>query len=325
MAKKKKKKAKKNKAGSSNDSHGKSDDIMAMLEERDGDWQEREEPSFGDIPDGKYNAKIDSATVNKAKSSGRLQVSWVIKIAEGDLVNRTIFKHDGLDNPQSMGYFSQGINRLGEDVPESLTEIPAMIEGLVGTFCEITLKTKNDNQNCFFNKAVDDDAIDAGELDEVPEENGDDDPDAGADDDEAEIEVGSNVYGPEFGDDEPAEVTKLTSSGKATITYDSDDTTGKFKVEELTLIEEEETETETEKVGGDDGDGELVLDFTDDDLKKKDIKKIKELAKEHEYKEKDFDTLTEMLFDIAEYCEVKAEEYENAKQVFSAIDDASDD
>lgn len=145
------------------DEHG-TKDMDSILEELDdGGWGETEEQAFGDVPDDLYICKINKAAIAPSKNSGRLQVGWDLIIISGETTGdqfkgRHIFKYDGIDNPDSRGWFRSGLTRLGVDWPASAKELPNTLETLLDTHCEVRAKTKegNDRQNYYFNRAVDD-------------------------------------------------------------------------------------------------------------------------------------------------------------------------
>lgn len=147
-----------------------------MMSALDQFWGDVEERSFGEVPDNSYQVSIEEATINHAKSSGRLQCSWVLNIeSPTNFKGRKLFKHDGLDNEDSLGWFRGGLARLGIDWPASPRELPGVLEGLKGSYALVVARTKKDSdiQNVHFKKALDSTEIDtteAGSADIVEEE-----------------------------------------------------------------------------------------------------------------------------------------------------------
>lgn len=142
------------------DEHG-TKDVSAALAELESGWGETEEKKFGDVPDGKYQVKIEAARVNHSKQKGRLQCSWELTIQDTDHRGRRLFKHDGMDNEESLGWFRGGLARLGVEWPDTPKKIPGALEDLIGTYAQVTARTKEEGgiQNVYFDKALDDDDI----------------------------------------------------------------------------------------------------------------------------------------------------------------------
>lgn len=157
------------KKGSKGDTHGKKD-IAKLLGELNEIWEDVDPVSFEDVADGKYQTLLSKIEINESKSSGRLQVSWQLKIASGEFANRMIFKHDGIDTAESLGYFKGGLARLGVECPDDMQELPEVLDELKDTFASVTVRTKkgSDIANVYFDKALDSDDIEE-DLSEDPD------------------------------------------------------------------------------------------------------------------------------------------------------------
>jgi hypothetical protein len=156
--------------------HGKKN-ITAALEAL-GDWDDTEETSFGDVPEGTYQVKVESVTINNAKSSGRLQVSWDLVIVSGEQKGRHIFTHQGIEDVEQRGFLRGALAKLGVEWPKA-SELRNTLSELEGTFAEVKCKTKANKTtgeeffNTYFQKALDTDEVeDAGDLEEGGEERG---------------------------------------------------------------------------------------------------------------------------------------------------------
>src|SRR5690606_23524540 len=199
------------------DEHG-SKGVSAALKEIESDFDDTEAAeggNFEDIPSGKYQVRIDKADVNHAQSSGRLQVSWELTVCGGDFANRKLWKHDGIDNEKSIGFFKQGIERLGHECPKA-KKLPAFLQELVGTYAEVTVRVKKNDEdpenpfrNVYFNKALDEDEVNLEGLDEVDED--------GAEEEEEEMHTFSK------GDRVTAVIDGETYAGKVIKVNDDED------------------------------------------------------------------------------------------------------
>lgn len=172
-----------------------------------------EAAEFGEIPDGAYVIRIDSATFNHSKASGRKQLSWQLGIVDGDFKGRKLFKHDGMETPDQLSWIRGSLGRLGHEWPPTFAELQAVVTSLVGTYATITAKTKSgsDIQNIYFNEAVDPAAVGTSGLEEAPS-----DEDAG-DETEVEAEVVQATAAPKPAKPTAAPATKpaATTTAKA--------------------------------------------------------------------------------------------------------------
>lgn len=209
--------------------------LQQALEAIDEEWNEAEAGEtggFDDLPNGKYAVRIDGATVNQSKASGRLQVSFTMTVVDGDHAGRKVWKHEGIEGAQSLGYFKTSLARIEVDPPAKIKDLPATLEEeVVGAFCQITLKTKGEYQNAYFDKALDGEDFDLEGLEEIGED--------------GDIEVGSRVMADYDGELYPGEVTELDDE-EAIVTFDDGDTL-KCDPSELQLIPEEGDEEEEEE------------------------------------------------------------------------------
>lgn len=134
---------------------------------------------FTELPDGRYLARLTKAEVTESKSSGRLQVAWTYKIAEGEYEGDTKMDFDGIETADNLTFLARKLRRFGfTSLPDDLEEVIQLLEelGKRKPLCKISLKTRGEFQNVYVDKA-----IDADDEDEALE-------DASADADEAEDE-----------------------------------------------------------------------------------------------------------------------------------------
>jgi len=282
---------------------------MSSLEELEGVWGDVEESSFGDIPDGRYQVQITAAVLNHSKSSGRFQCSWQMKIVSGEHKGRMLFKHDGMEDETNLGWFRGGLARLGIDWPEKATDIPDMLEEeVIGTFAEVTARTKGDSdiQNVYFNRALDSDDVDAEDLEDWSDDSENEEEDG----EEDGWEIGHRCVVEIDGADYTGEINGINDKeGTVSVAFDDGDE-GEYPIDDLKVEEGEEEESggddgeDEEEDEGDGGDGTVEVSFTDDDLNASQKKAIKTLATSHEFDPYDYESYVDLLCDIAEHLEV---------------------
>lgn len=240
--------------------HGTKSSVVEQLKQL-GEWGETDEIQMGELPDGRYQVKILSATVNNSKSeSHRLQVSWDLLVLNTKERGRHIFKHSGLDDMTQRGFFRGELARLGVEWPPTPDKLADELEDLKETFASVSLRTKGEEgkerQYANFDKALDSADLEDGDI-------------SGKEGDKKEDE------------DKPSDTGK--SGGK--------------KEKKETPKKEPEKEEEAD----------ASATFEDNDLRSRMKNEIKDLGKKADFKEGDYNTLTDMLLDIAEYAGVKGE------------------
>lgn len=117
--------------------------------------------SMPEFEDGRYVARLMSATIGKSIASGRYQVDMAWKFVEPPYAGQTKHAYQGLETDQNVEFFLRDLKRLGFDITElDETDIPDLLEQITATkphlLCQIALKTKNDFQNVFINALLED-------------------------------------------------------------------------------------------------------------------------------------------------------------------------
>jgi len=246
------------------------------------------ENQFGDIPDGKYRAKINEALVETGgKNKDRLQVKWAFRITGPTHENRMCWMNTGLNDQQGIEFTKRALATLGAEVPNDIEELPDLLSSLKDKSVEINLKTRTTDsgtyQNTYINKAID-------EGDEGP----------GSEGEETTVSfVGQKV---EFNTDDGVIQGKVTKQDGDKLTVkDSNSDAWEVEVSDVTVLNEgegaetpaeetEQTETAEEsqaetsewlgknaafkddkgktivgKVKADDGEGNLTIEIGDEE------------------------------------------------------------
>jgi hypothetical protein len=277
----------------------------------DADLYDETDAKSTEIADGKYQARIEDFEINESQS-GRVQAVFKIQLVSGEAKGRTLYKRDGLDSEESVGWFKSGIKRLGLEPPtsEELND-GTFEEEVVGSFVEVTCKTKDPQfgPNVYFNRAIEEDDIEAEELED------DDYTPSKGDKVMATYEDGEKYAGTVKSVSKKNETAKIEwedGSDPTDVPWDEIEPAEDEEDEEEEDEDEDEGEEEEEGEEEDDGDEEeneegITIDFDDDDLKASQKKAIKSLAKANEFSADDYETTSDMLADIAEYLGVTGE------------------
>ncbi len=214
--------AQKPQAAKTQSASGVKGDVASILADMEETWEGAEEKgnSFERLPEGKYQCRIDNTEVGPAKTSGRLQATWHLTVAGGEFINRKLWKHDGLDDSESIGWFKGGLKRLGIEPPQKPTEIPGVMESLRGTFCLVAVKHRegSDFVNVYFQNALDSNEIDTEGLAEVAAEG-----DAEAPFDATSWSVGDACQS-QFGDDWYSGKITSIKGAKAKVLFEDGET-----------------------------------------------------------------------------------------------------
>lgn len=157
---------------------------LGQLQERWADAEAR--PQYREVPDGRYSAVISGAVVGKAKTSGRLQITWEMVISEGDFENWHVWKYDGLEGEESLDWVMTSLEILELDPPDDFSDIPEIIAEAVGLEVEVDLRTKDQIQNVYFRELVGEAELEEEEGEEAEEDDGEEE------DEEEEGEEGSD-------------------------------------------------------------------------------------------------------------------------------------
>ena len=309
----------------------------SILDQITEEWNDSEVNKGGDfenVPDGTYQTRIDFAEICESKQ-GRPQIKYEMTVVSGDFSNRKLWKYDGLDSVESIGYARGGLARLGVE-EDDVQELPEELAELVGTYCTVTVKTKGEFTNTYFKEALDEDEVDLDDLEEEDEEGEveeEESEEEEEDEDEQTPEKGSRVSVQYDGDDWEGEITSVNKSKKtATIKFDEDDSKEIVDWSNLTFLdddgeEEEEAEeveeVEEEESEEEEGEEEGV------DLKFKKIsavqkKKLLALAEEHEVDPDMYDSDIELAADVAEYLGLTGE-YKTAATFFKDMTSANEE
>lgn len=107
----------------------------------------------GKLPDGMYQAEITSCGVVPSKSTGNPQLSWELRIVNGNYAGRTVRRFNQLTTEQNLMYLKKDLASAGMQLG-SLPELPEAAQDLVGRILDVKLVTKGEYQNCYLKGLV---------------------------------------------------------------------------------------------------------------------------------------------------------------------------
>jgi hypothetical protein len=130
------------------------DDLSTLWDET----EPAERKSFSDIPDGKYEAKVNTVRLDKSKS-GKPMISWDLIISKGDQEGRHVFNNQLIETPQQISFVKAQLRDLGLDV-SSLQTLQTGLASLLDAILAIQAKTRpatadyEARQNIYLNKVI---------------------------------------------------------------------------------------------------------------------------------------------------------------------------
>lgn len=121
----------------------------------DDDFQlaEVEEREFEDIPDGKYQVKIDKVELTKAQSSGNPMLKWTFKILGPKCAGRLLWRNSVFASKENLKWFKTDLHTCGVDI-QKLSDLPARLGDLLDVALEVSKRTKGENENIYINRRI---------------------------------------------------------------------------------------------------------------------------------------------------------------------------
>jgi len=117
----------------------------------DADFEAAEAPEMEEVPDGKYQVRIN--TVKLAESQkGDPMVKWDLIVISGQYAGRHVFKNSVI-TPASLPFVKGDLKTLGLQLAK-FSDLPNHLDSLLDTNLEVTKRTKGDFTNVYFNKVI---------------------------------------------------------------------------------------------------------------------------------------------------------------------------
>lgn len=112
-----------------------------------------EEREFEDVPDGKYQVKVEKVELTKAQSSGNPMLKWTLKILGPRCSGRLLWRNSVMASKENLKWLKTDLHTCGVDL-EKLSELPNRLGDLLDVTLEVTKRTKGDSENIYFNRRV---------------------------------------------------------------------------------------------------------------------------------------------------------------------------
>jgi len=122
-------------------------DLTAFDEE----YEQAEAADFDEVPDGKYQVRIESVRMAESQK-GDPMIKWDLIVISGQFEGRHIFKNSVITQA-SLPFVKGDLKTLGLQLPK-FSELPNHLEELLDKRLQVTKKTKDEFTNVYFNKLL---------------------------------------------------------------------------------------------------------------------------------------------------------------------------
>ena len=117
----------------------------------DEEYDQAEAPDFDDLPDGKYQVRIESVRMAESQKHDPM-IKWDLIVISGQLAGRHIFKNSVITQA-SLPFVKGDLKTLGVQLPK-FSDLPNHLEELLDKRLQVTKKTKDEFTNVYFNKLL---------------------------------------------------------------------------------------------------------------------------------------------------------------------------
>ena len=129
------------------DSDGDKVDLTAF----DDEFNTAEAPSQDEVPDGKYQVRIDSVRLEHSQK-GDPMIKWDLIVLSGTQAGRHIFKNSVI-TAASLPFVKGDLKTVGLALTK-FSELEGRLEELLDVTLELTKRTKGDYSNVYFNRRI---------------------------------------------------------------------------------------------------------------------------------------------------------------------------
>ncbi|HWR49698.1 MAG TPA: DUF669 domain-containing protein [Bryobacteraceae bacterium] len=114
--------------------------------------QAEERGDFESVPDGKYQVTVEKVELTEAQSTGNPMLKWTLRIIAPKHVNRLMWRNSVI-TANTLKFLKTDLHVCGLDL-DKLSDLPKNLSKLLDVKLEVTKKTKNDNENIYFDRRI---------------------------------------------------------------------------------------------------------------------------------------------------------------------------
>ena len=135
------------------------------LSSYDDDYASAEAPSQDEVPDGKYQARIESVKLESSQK-GDPMIKFDLEVISGAQAGRHIFKNSVITQA-SIPYVKGDLKTLGLELAK-FSQLAGRLEELLDVTLEVTKRTRGDYTNVYFNRRLRLAAAPSGDIPQEP-------------------------------------------------------------------------------------------------------------------------------------------------------------
>jgi hypothetical protein len=117
----------------------------------DEEFETAEAPEYDEVPDGKYQARIESVKLESSQK-GDPMIKFDLEVMSGAQAGRHIFKNSVITQA-SIPYVKGDLKTLGLELAK-FSELSGRLEELLDVTLEVTKRTRGDYTNVYFNRRI---------------------------------------------------------------------------------------------------------------------------------------------------------------------------
>lgn len=117
----------------------------------DDEYASAEAADSDEVPDGKYQVRIDKVKLDKSQK-GNPMIKWDLIVIAGSQANRHIFKNSVI-TPAALPFVKGDLKSLGLNLAK-FSDLQQRLDELLDVTLEVTKRTKGDYSNVYVNKRI---------------------------------------------------------------------------------------------------------------------------------------------------------------------------
>jgi hypothetical protein len=117
----------------------------------DDEYSSAEAPGFEEVPDGKYQVRIDTVRLDHSQKGDPL-IKWDLGVIAGQHAGRHIFKNSVI-TPAALPFVKGDLKTLGLELAK-FSDLSGRLKELLDVTLEVTKRTRGEYANVYFNKRI---------------------------------------------------------------------------------------------------------------------------------------------------------------------------
>lgn len=126
-----------------------SDNTNLDLSSFDDDFASAASPSIEEVPDGKYQVRIEGVRIDRSQK-GDPMIKWDLIVIAGSQAGRHIFKNSVI-TPAALPFVKGDLKTLGLQLTK-FSDLQQRLEELLDITLEVMKRTRGEYTNVYFNK-----------------------------------------------------------------------------------------------------------------------------------------------------------------------------